>query len=70
MRDGPAKPFTTDNEIGLTDVVIGSPTTGEVVMGLLTGPVGVKLGTLAVAIIGLLLASGSALALAQKKDQT
>src|SRR6267142_3056665 len=49
--------------------VIDSPTTGETIKGLATGPVGRKMGALLVAVVGLTLASGAALSLAPTRNQ-
>src|SRR5436190_15224075 len=54
----------------LSHDVIGSPTTGEMIKGLVTGPVGQKMGALLVACVGLALASGATLSLAPKRRET
>ena len=61
-----------DVEDGVADLshdVIGSPTTGEIIKGLVTGPVGRKVGDLLVACVGLALASGASLSLAPRRRQ-
>src|SRR5436190_16164858 len=54
----------------LSHDVIGSPTTGEMIKGVLTGPVGQRVGALLVACVGLALASGATLSLAPKRRET
>jgi hypothetical protein len=67
------KPPPTDPEDAVLDLwhdVIGSPTTGEMLTGLVTGPVGRKMGALLVACVGLTLASGAALSLAPRRSES
>lgn len=54
----------------LSHDIIGSPTTGEMIKGLVTGPVGRKVSALLVACVGLALASGAVLSLAPRRTQT
>lgn len=66
------KAHAVDFEDGVADLshdVIGSPTTGEMIKGLATGPVGRKVGALLVACGGLILASGAMLSLAPRRKQ-
>jgi len=49
--------------------VIDSPSTGEMLMGLLNGPVGRAMGALLVAVIGLILVSGAVLSLTPTRER-
>ena|ERR1041385_759289 len=65
-----ARPADFEDAVGdLSHDVIDSPTTGETIKGLVTGPVGRKTGALLVAVVGLTLASGAALSLAPTRNQ-
>jgi hypothetical protein len=64
-----ARPADIEDVGDLSHDVIDSPTTGETIKGLVTGPAGRKMGALLVAIIGLALASGAALSLAPTRNQ-
>jgi type IV secretory pathway VirB2 component (pilin) len=62
-----------DVEDGVADLshdVIGSPTTGEMLRGLVTGPVGRKMGALVIACLGLAVASGAGLSLVPKRRES
>ena len=66
------KAASTSVEDGVADLshdVVGSPATGEMMKGIVTGPVGHKIGALLVAFTGLTLASGAMLSLAPERTQ-
>jgi hypothetical protein len=67
------KPPPTDPEDAVLDLshdVIGSPTTREMLLGLVTGPVGRKMGALLVACVGLTLALGAAPSLVPRRSES